>query len=245
MTLHMGEWLVFVFIVAMPMYSLWESDKSKRAVLEGRKTKLRMYYESILFLWAPTLLLLGLITVNIVPADKLGLLWYGNWPNLIGLGLVILVASYMLWHLYGLYQDPQKVEQLREPMQTHNWMMPSNAHELRWFTLGVSLSAGICEELLFRGFLLAILSQSLDLFSSLLVSSVMFGLCHVYQGWFNVLRTAIIGLILGCVYLLTESLFVVIALHALVDIYGGFIGYLVNKSPHPEKLKVAFNENAS
>ena len=126
-------------------------------------------------------------------------------------------------------------EKFRDASQNHDWMMPVNKRELRWFTLGLSVSAGVCEELLFRGFIIGALGDSLGVIVSLLLSSLLFGLCHVYQGWMNVLRTSIIGLILGLIFTLTESLWVVIALHALVDIYGGIVGYVLQK---PEEQMV-------
>ena len=106
--------------------------------------------------------------------------------------------------------------------------MPANKRELYWFTCGVSMSAGICEELLFRGFFLAVFAEPLGVWVSLVLGSFLFGLCHLYQGWANVLRTGVIGLVLGIIYVFTESLWVVIALHALMDIFGGVLGYVVH-----------------
>jgi len=78
-------------------------------------------------------------------------------------------------------------------------------------------------------FFLAVFADLMGVWVSLLLGSFLFGLCHLYQGWANVLRTGVIGLVLGIIYVLTESLWVVISLHALMDIFGGVLGYVVHK----------------
>ena len=41
------------------------------------------------------------------------------------------------------------------------------------------------------------------------------------------LRTGVMGIALGLVLWLTESIWIAIALHALIDMYGGLLAYLV------------------
>ncbi|RUO58624.1 hypothetical protein [Pseudidiomarina insulisalsae] len=60
MPLHAPEWIILLTIIAMSLYSLWESDKVKKAIISGKKTKIRAYQEAMLFLWVPTLLLLAI-----------------------------------------------------------------------------------------------------------------------------------------------------------------------------------------
>ena len=229
MALHSGEWLVLVMMAGMVIYSLWEADKNKLAVIAGRKTKLAMYKETIGFLWLPTSVLLLLLPFNIVSAERLGLTWQNSWPNWAGAVLVMAGLAYMYWHIRRIQPGTPQYQQLFDAMQAHSWLMPANKRELYWFPGGVSMSAGICEELLFRGFFLAVFAGPLGVWVSLVLGSFLFGLCHLYQGWANVLRTGVIGLVLGIIYVLTESLWVVIALHALMDIFGGVLGYVVHK----------------
>lgn len=228
MTLHSGEWLVLAMMAGMVLYSLWEADKSKLAVIAGRKTKLAMYKETIGFLWLPTSVLLMLLPFNIVSAESLGLTWQNSWANWSGALLVMVGLAYVCWHIRSIRPGTPQYQQLFDAMQPHSWLMPANKRELYWFTCGVSMSAGICEELLFRGFFLAVFAEPLGVWVSLVLGSFLFGLCHLYQGWANVLRTGVIGLVLGIIYVFTESLWVVIALHALMDIFGGVLGYVVH-----------------
>jgi len=86
----------------------------------------------------------------------------------------------------------------------------------------LSLSAGICEEFVFRGYLMR---QFAAWFGSwplaLLLSSVLFGIGHAYQGLGPVLTIVVHGISFGLVALLTRRLVPGMAAHALEDIVGG------------------------
>jgi membrane protease YdiL (CAAX protease family) len=99
-------------------------------------------------------------------------------------------------------------------------LLPANAIERAAF-IPVALTAGICEEILFRGFLIRFLhdgAPGLPLFAALAVSSLVFGLNHLYQGWKGALGTAFAGLGFGLLFLVTGSLIPAIVIHALVDL---------------------------
>lgn len=225
-----SEWVGLTMILFLLVYSLWEADTPKKDILSGQKSKLRMYRETILFLWLPISgLLLTVLFCGTDPSD-IGIWWHSGWTFWAGMLMVTLFAIYLCWHVLGIRNDSEQRIQLAEAMKAHSWMMPATRKELNWFTCGVSCSAGICEEILYRGFLLGTLSPVTGMIGAVVFSSIVFGLCHIYQGWVNVIRTSVIGIILSGIYLTTNSLIIVIVLHALVDIYGGVIGYLANQS---------------
>lgn len=101
-----------------------------------------------------------------------------------------------------------------------DYLLPQTRREIAVFA-GVSVTAGICEEVLYRGFLFAYLQAapwSLDPLTTLLVSSAMFGIAHAGQGIKGVLMTGTIGLVLGYLYIVTGSLLVPIVVHILIDL---------------------------
>ncbi len=104
-------------------------------------------------------------------------------------------------------------------------MVPARRSERVWF-LVLALAAGICEELLFRGLLPALLSALLHEPSGwlvILLAAVAFGAAHAYQGTAGVVVTGLLGALLGAIYLTTGSLFVVMVLHALIDARVGLL----------------------
>ena len=103
--------------------------------------------------------------------------------------------------------------------------LPDTAIERRTFIL-VSLTAGVCEEVLFRGFLIRFLTEhgpAVPLVGALLLSSAAFGLGHLYQGFKGVVAATVGGVAFGLLFLLTGSLIPGIILHALVDAQMVFV----------------------
>jgi membrane protease YdiL (CAAX protease family) len=99
-------------------------------------------------------------------------------------------------------------------------VFPVREIERRWFAF-VAITAGVCEEILFRGFLLHYLHASpwtMGLTVALLLSCVIFGLQHLYQGPAGAASTVVIGFLFGLLFLLTGNLLLPIALHAMMDL---------------------------
>jgi uncharacterized protein len=94
----------------------------------------------------------------------------------------------------------------------------------------LAVTAGVCEEFLYRGFAMAALNRvGFATWAVVLISSVLFGLAHTYQGKSGVAGTTLMGLVLGTARAAVQTLFPVMAWHAVVDIVAGIAGpkYLV------------------
>jgi hypothetical protein len=84
-------------------------------------------------------------------------------------------------------------------------LSPETNNELHWFAI-LCAGSGITEELLYRGFLIFYISSFVPHFNKValvLVVSAVFGLMHVYQGWRGVTSTAVSGLLLTTLYVVT------------------------------------------
>jgi len=97
-------------------------------------------------------------------------------------------------------------------------LLPRNRAELRWGA-ALSLNAGLVEELLFRLALpAALFGITGSALAAILVSLVIFGLLHVYQGVAGIVGSLIIGTLLMVIYLASGSIWIAILAHALVDL---------------------------
>jgi membrane protease YdiL (CAAX protease family) len=108
-------------------------------------------------------------------------------------------------------------------------IFPHSGREAAIFC-GLAVTAGICEEFLYRGFAFAALRQvSFPSWAVLAISSVLFGLAHAYQGRGGILGTLILGTVFGSVRILYDSLVPVILWHAIIDVVAGLAGrrYLI------------------
>jgi uncharacterized protein len=80
------------------------------------------------------------------------------------------------------------------------------------------LFVGVYEELTARGFLLARCLTAFDsVWAAVLVSSALFGLGHIYQGWIGVAQTTVIGVIFAVFTLRWATLWPAIMAHAALN----------------------------
>ncbi len=100
---------------------------------------------------------------------------------------------------------------------SYAYLFPATWTERRWWVL-VGLTAGICEEVLFRGFLLHYLRGWMNFTLALAVAALIFGLQHLYQGAKGVASTTVLGGLFGLLFLLSGSLLLPMALHAAMDL---------------------------
>jgi membrane protease YdiL (CAAX protease family) len=94
------------------------------------------------------------------------------------------------------------------------------AESLLW--IAVSVTAGVCEELVYRGYLqrqLWALTGRLPL--ALGLQAMIFALGHAYQGWQAAVITGVYGLAFGLLAAWRKSIIPGAMAHALVDIIGG------------------------
>jgi membrane protease YdiL (CAAX protease family) len=97
-------------------------------------------------------------------------------------------------------------------------LLPRTKNEKLWF-IPVALSAGVCEELIFRGYGLRLFeSLGFSGFPLLIVTVAAFGLAHIYQGFLGVITTALTGALFTLIYIQTGSLWWAIAAHIFIDL---------------------------
>ncbi|RJL24191.1 CPBP family intramembrane glutamic endopeptidase [Bailinhaonella thermotolerans] len=103
----------------------------------------------------------------------------------------------------------------------HHELLPRTGAE-RWHAAALSVTAGITEEIVFRGLLIALGTQVLGL--SLPVAAglalAVFTAGHLYQGWHGMLMVTLIGFALTMLYLRTGDILLPILVHALIDLRG-------------------------
>jgi len=154
----------------------------------------------------------------------------GEWPWLdspFGAGAAISVCvgffALAFWPGLRVLANPATRARYARGMQPLAFFLPGSARERYWWA-ALSISAGVCEECVFRGFLTQHLRGALDgplqlgLTPAVLLATTAFGLNHAYQGVSGVLRTALLGLVFSLVTVLSGSLLLPIVLHALADL---------------------------
>jgi len=104
-----------------------------------------------------------------------------------------------------------------------DYLIPRSSNEKIAFA-GLSLSAGIAEELVFRSFLIAALERATgSLGVAVGVSVAVFAISHSYQGLVGLVRVTLLGLVLTAPFLLTGSVYPAMAAHAALDLLAGLV----------------------
>ena len=99
-------------------------------------------------------------------------------------------------------------------------MMPATPAARRGWA-GLALSAGVTEEITYRGLVvlaLALAVPGLPHGAVVVVAAVLFGFAHWYQGWIGMVSTGVVGAAFTQLYLTTGSLLLPMMLHVLVDL---------------------------
>lgn len=100
------------------------------------------------------------------------------------------------------------------------------------FSVYVLVVAGFAEEIIFRGYLFHQLEDwfgngKLQMVLTVVVSSLIFGIPHLYQGGFGVIQSILVGMIYGAVYLANKkNLWLVMIAHATFDWVAIYIIYM-------------------
>ena len=115
-----------------------------------------------------------------------------------------------------------------EPNQALRNLFPQGAAEVTLYLL-LALTAGFCEEVIFRGYLqrqFAALTQAAA--GGIVLQGVVFGLSHAYQGWRFMLLIAVYGSLFGVLAQWRRSLRPGMMAHFLQDgVIGVLARYLV------------------
>jgi uncharacterized protein len=187
---------------------------AKRPVPTGR-AKHAGYARAMLILWAMSALALYALRLRGEGAADVGLVQPAQPLAAYGCALAI-VAVLALANIRGA-----RGARFADYHERVRRVIPLTGSDWAWF-VPVVLSAGICEEFLYRGYalnVLAALTGSVGL--GVALSTVAFGLAHAYQGWRGVVGTSILGLAFALIYVAFGSLYPCMLAHVLQDFIGG------------------------
>jgi uncharacterized protein len=203
-------------VLAQPVVGTWSHQRFRRADADPR-ARLRRYHRTTAVEWALVALSLALVAV----APGLDLADLGvRWPRPSAytvVGAVGLALSAGL--LFGLRRRVDRGVQVVAPAEV-GALLPRTPAERRAFA-GLAVTAGTCEEVLYRGVLLAVagaLLPGLTPWRLVLVSALAFAVAHTYQGVAGMLTAAVLGGSLAVLYLGSGSLLLPVLHHVLVDL---------------------------
>ena len=221
--------VVIIFSGLYPAYDFFYSIPKFKKYLSLNKPGIRKkeYQKSISWIWILSILVIIIWRYNDRDFVDLGLDFSLGWQIWLSSLIIVIALTYFIYLYRTIKRDAEQKFSLSAKMKNHEGSenLPHNKQEFGWFIL-VAISAGICEELLYRGFLIWYFNVFSSTAIAVVSSTILFGIAHLFQGWKGGLQASFAGLILAFIYLLTGSLWIPIALHIIGDLYSGLIGWL-------------------
>ena len=230
------EWLfwivIFFTLVYEPVIGYFGFKKFERRLVHNSNVRLKYYYNIMIGLWIPTIFIIFIILLTDLTLQDVGLTLptldtetLGPIFTYIVLGVATIYFFLMLYYIIT-YHVSEKfrtkfIQSKNSQMGDLSFasLLPVTMKEKKTWTY-VSLTAGITEEIIYRGFLIfaiAYLFPDLSIWIVMLGASILFGLAHTYQGLGNVVRTTIIGYFFSILYIGIGSILPIIVLHFLID----------------------------
>ena len=210
-------WAAFGF----PILILFWWHKDRRRIAQGFPiNRPRDYTTTMILQWAmfATLFLFWGWPRIASTFGLLGPFQPGFWRG-IGISALVVCVMVMAWRSVRKVTGP-KLEYYRKTISPIMPIVPQTRRDLRYFW-GLSFTAGVVEEFIWRGFFLWYLTQWTSLWVAVVISSLCFSLSHSYQGIQGVFKVFLLGTVFAGVYIHSNSLWPGIFLHIMVDVIQG------------------------
>jgi len=217
-------WLIFLALgVILPWRGRARMKKLLALPTVSTLERLVLYASTIAFQWIAATVVAWRAWAHGYTAAQLGLNFHGR--TKIVLASIVGAATIATLQWLNLRRMGRIPVASRGALQAiAERILPQSAVELLPY-LALAITAGLCEEFLYRGFAMAVLTRvGLPIWSVVLLSSVLFGLAHLYQGRGGLVSTLIVGTVLGSGRIAYDSLVPVIFWHGAVDVVAGIAG---------------------
>jgi membrane protease YdiL (CAAX protease family) len=226
--------VLLYLLIYEPIFGKRDFDRLVTKVGTNPELRMKWYRSTIITLWIPSLYLVAVTYYLQESPEALGIVGFPwreiagsalpNWVEYTSIGLAIIYLILLMVNVVMMkFSQKFRDKALQDTENFPSYMdalRPRTKQERRTW-VGISFTAGICEEWLMRGFLMMFLSIYVGIDSIwliILISSMIFGAAHYYQGIGGVIKTTLMGVFFALFYLAMGSLWLVMLLHAIVDL---------------------------
>lgn len=216
-------WHTALLVAVLLLGSL--SGAGRHHLLPHGGSKLPQYIWGMTWEW----ILAGFVWLGIRKRYRLRDVIGGRWASFDDFFLDLLIAA-VFWIVAAMVlasgaklmhlDEAEKIDTMRRQL---GFLTPNSRIELAvWFLL--STTAGFCEEFIFRGYLqLQFAAMTRSMLAGTLLSAVIFGASHGYEGGSRMILIGIFGLLFGLLAWWRKSLRPGMIAHAWHDALSGAI----------------------
>jgi membrane protease YdiL (CAAX protease family) len=214
--------VVALLVFVQPQRGRRRFQRLEDEVRTDPTARVRFYRGSMVAAWAMTAVVAAIGLIAAAGGHALGLpparsdaARSAGWLLTVEMAVLLPVSAFVLRS-----RKPRIVRLVQRQLGHLRALLPVSREERATF-VGVAITAGICEEVVFRWggitYVRWLAPGSSDLLVIVAIGAV-FGLGHLYQGRWGVLATGVAGGLFTWLTLTTGSLVPAIVIHALVDL---------------------------
>ncbi len=199
------------------------SNRTLKPRMERNEPGARLWWYAITFveLWVVTLAIVWIWNTSGRDWPGLGLGFDRGWGSWTALGAAVLATGLMVGQMWTVSRGGEALDKARAELEAAGMddmsIMPRTSQEYR-ATKILSLTAGITEEVIYRGYLIWAFSQFVHPWIGAAMALALFVFMHRYQNVQGLIRVAIMGAVLTALVLISGSLYPGIILHVAVDL---------------------------
>lgn len=212
--------LLLLVLVLFPALSSWSARRYADAPEVLKQERIKFYLVSLVVQWTLVAACWWVVWLDGQPLAEIGLRLVGQVSTtvVLGLGVTAVLAAIVgliLWVQYTRWwpESPVLVA-----------VLPETVREKTVF-MALAATAGVCEEILYRGFAITRLALwTGGRRSAAAVAVIVFSAGHLYQGAIGVWRAGVLGAALAATFVITGSLIPGMIAHFLLDALAGLWG---------------------
>ena len=206
---------------ALPAYAWLASWQNLRQIFDDLDAKGRaaQYWSNVVALALVAGLALWLWLWRGRPASELGLTAGGPRATLTLLAGLALAAGLALYYR-RLLGRTEHLDDIKRELLADAPVVPRARADLPSWT-ALSLTAGVAEEIVYRGYLIWYLGQFMPEALAVPGAAAVFTLGHLYQSPKSAAKVFLLALVFGVLYVWSGALWPVMVAHAMVDLAAG------------------------
>ena len=213
--------MLAVIVIGLPVEALFNLKKARLELASGKPgVRIKHYTQTILLLWGISLPIIVLWASGDRAWGLLGFELQTGPIALAGWGLAAAMCLFFVFQYASIARSESARQEFRHGLEKNPNMsnfLPHTDAERRLFNV-LGISAGIAEEIIFRGYLIWAFALFMPIWAAALAALAVFTLLHLYQGANQLFGIFILGALVTLVFLLSGSIWPAIAVHIFVDV---------------------------
>lgn len=229
------QYVYMAGLIALMLFSSY-SGANQQDQFAHKHGNAVFYIASVAFEFLLLLLCwIGLRIAKLKLADVIGGAWHSIEDFLLDIAIALgfWIAALLVLFVVGYALGLARPEHVAETKRLLTWIAPKTGRELALAILLAS-TAGLVEEIIFRGYFQQQFASLLkNVWGGVLISALLFGLSHGYQGPLRMAQIAVYGAMFGTLAVLRKSLRPGMIAHAWQDSLSLTVAFLIGRGVIP------------